>query len=87
MEKETPKAVALKYEREKDQAPRIVAKGKGLIADQIMALAKEYNVPLYEDKNLVQVLETLEIDTDIPSELYQAVAQVLAFIYRLNKVS
>jgi flagellar biosynthesis protein len=84
MKKKKAKAVALKYETEKDSAPRVVAKGRDLIAEKIIETAKAHNVPLYEDKNLVQVLEALDIDTEIPPELYRAVAEVLAFIYRLN---
>jgi len=84
MRKKKAKAVALKYETEKDSAPRVVAKGRDVIAEKIIETAKAHNVPLYEDKNLVQVLEALDIDTEIPPELYRAVAEVLAFIYRLN---
>jgi flagellar biosynthesis protein len=84
MRKKKAKAVALKYETEKDSAPRVVAKGSDLIAEKIIETAKAHNVPLYEDKNLVQVLEALDLDTEIPLELYRAVAEVLAFIYRLN---
>ena len=84
MKKKKAKAVALKYETEKDSAPRVVAKGKDIVAEKIIETAKAHNVPLYEDKNLVQVLEALDIDTEIPPELYRAVAEVLAFIYRLN---
>jgi len=83
MEK-SPKAVALKYEGEKDKAPKVVARGRGEIAQKIMEIAKAHNVPLYEDKNLVKVLEALDLETEIPPELYRAVAEVLAFIYRLN---
>jgi flagellar biosynthesis protein len=84
MRKKKAKAVALKYETEKDAAPRVVAKGRDIIAEKIIETARANNVPLYEDKNLVQVLEALDIDTEIPPELYRAVAEVLAFIYRLN---
>ena len=84
MEK-TPKAVALKYDREKDSAPRVIARGRGEIAEKIIEIAGAHNLPLYEDKNLVQILEALELETEIPPELYRAVAEVLAFIYRLNK--
>jgi flagellar biosynthesis protein len=80
----SPKAVALKYDGKNDKAPRVVAGGRGAIAEKIMAVARENHVPLYEDKNLVQILEALELDTEIPPELYRAVAEVLAFIYRLN---
>ena len=80
-----PKAVALKYDQEKDHAPKVIAKGRGEIAEKIIEIAKAYNLPLYEDQNLVQILEALELETEIPPELYRAVAEVLAFIYRLNK--
>lgn len=83
MEK-SPKAVALKYDRKKDNAPRVIAKGRGEIAEKIIEVAKAHNVPLYEDKNLIQILEALDLETEIPPELYRAVAEVLAFIYRLN---
>ena len=83
MEK-TPKAVALKYDREKDDAPKVIAKGRGEIAEKIIEIAREHNLPLYEDQNLVQILEALDLETEIPAELYRAVAEVLAFVYRLN---
>jgi flagellar biosynthesis protein len=84
-EKRDLKAAALKYEMKKDRAPRVVAKGKGLIAEKILEVAREHNIPLYQDKELSQVLEALDIDTEIPAELFRAVAEVLAFIYRMNK--
>jgi flagellar biosynthesis protein len=84
MPKKKDKAVALKYETEKDAAPRVVAKGRDFIAEKIIETARAHNIPLYEDKNLVQVLEAFDLDTEIPPELYRAVAEVLAFIYRLN---
>jgi flagellar biosynthesis protein len=80
----SPRAVALKYTQKKDSAPRVVAKGRGEIAEKIIEVAKEHNVPVYEDKNLTQILEALDLETEIPAELYRAVAEVLAFIYRLN---
>jgi len=80
----SPKAVALKYDGKKDKAPRVVAKGRGAIAEKIIDIAKAHHVPLYEDKNLIQILEALDLETEIPPELYRAVAEVLAFIYRLN---
>ena len=80
----SPKAVALKYEKDKDRAPRVIAKGRGDIAKKIVEIAAAHNLPLYEDKNLVQILEALELETEIPPELYRAVAEVLAFVYRLN---
>jgi flagellar biosynthesis protein len=85
MMKKKSKAVALTYDKEKDAAPKVVAKGSGLIADKIIETAKAHQVPMVEDENLVQVLEALDLETQIPPELYRAVAEVLAFVYRLNK--
>jgi flagellar biosynthesis protein len=82
---ESKKAAALRYDRARDHAPKVVAKGRGKMADRIVAAAREHNVPLVEDRNLVQMLEVLDLDTEIPQELYQAVAEVLVFVYRLNR--
>lgn len=81
---QSPKAVALKYDAGRDRAPRIAATGRGEIAKKIIAVAEKNNIPLYEDKNLIQVLEALDVETEIPPELYRAVAEVLAFVYRIN---
>lgn len=75
----------MRYAQGRDQAPRVVAKGRGKIAEKIVALAHQHNVPLVEDRSLMQLLEALDVDTEIPSDLYQAVAEVLVFVYRLNK--
>jgi len=75
-------AVALRYEGE--GAPEVVAKGQGYVAEQIIALAEEHDIPLYEDANLIQLLATLELGEEIPTPLYQAVAEVLAWAYRLS---
>ncbi len=84
MVKPPKKAVALKYDQTLDRAPKVVAKGKNELAEKIIALAKENDVPMVEDQNLAQILEALDLETEIPPELYRAVAEVLAFIYRLN---
>ncbi len=78
------KAAALKYDQTQSMAPRVVAKGRGHMAEQIMSVARESDVPMVEDSNLVNVLEALELEREIPEELYRAVAEVLAFVYRLN---
>lgn len=83
--KSIKKAAALKYNEHEDTAPVVVAKGQGQIAQKIIALAQAHNLPLYEDKNLMQVLEALDLNTEIPQELYQAVAEILVFVYRLNQ--
>jgi len=76
------KAVALKYEL--DSAPKVVAKGDGEIADKIIEIAEEQGIVLYQDSELVKLLSKIEIDTEIPSNLYQAVAVVLSFVFQLN---
>jgi flagellar biosynthesis protein len=79
------KAVALKYMPEEGQAPVITAKGKGFVAEAILAKAREHGVPIQEDPSLVEVLSKLDIDQEIPQELYQLVAEVLSFIYRTDR--
>ena len=79
------KAVALKYDAAKAQSPKIVAKGIGELAERIIEVAKEHNVSIHEDPNLAEVLTKLELNTEIPPDLYQAVAEILVFVYNLNK--
>ncbi len=78
------KAVALKYNKEKDMAPRITAKGTGLIAQKILELAEQEGIPITEDPDLVTALAQLDFYDEIPPELYRAVAEILAFAYRVN---
>jgi flagellar biosynthesis protein len=78
------KAVALKYRAEEDRAPRVVAKGEGLIAEAIRKLAEKHGIPVKRDDDLIELLAQVDIDQEIPSELYAAVAEVLAWIYRAN---
>lgn len=78
------KAAALKYQHGTDPVPRLVAKGGGHIADKIIALAKEHGVPIHEDKNLIEILSTLDLYEQIPPKLYKAVAEILAFIYKMS---
>ncbi len=82
---EREKAAALKYDASEQEAPVLVAKGQGDIARKIKELAREHEVPLYQDATLVEALMSLEINTQIPMELYKAVAEVLAFIYRMDQ--
>ena len=79
------KAIALRYDEDRDAAPRVVAKGAGLVADGIRALAKEHGIHVHEDADLVEVLAKLDLGATVPEELYRAVAEVLAFVYRLNQ--
>ena len=79
------KAIALKYDKKENGAPKVIGKGKGIIAEQIIAIAKKNKVPVYPDRDLVQVLEALDLDFEIPPDLYRAVAEVLVFIYEMNQ--
>ncbi len=83
--KKTKKAAAMQYRQGYDSAPRVVAKGRGKMAEKIVAVAQSHNIPLVEDPGLVQVLEALDVNMQIPAELYQAVAEVLVFVYRMNQ--
>lgn len=83
--KEITVAAALKYESAKDNAPRVTAKGRGDIADKIIAEARRHGIPIQEDPALVQILSRLDIDEHIPPEIYKAVAEILAFVYSLNE--
>ncbi len=77
-------AIALSYETG-DYAPKVVAKGRGLIAEQIIARAKQHNVFVHESKDLVALLMQVDLDDHIPPELYQAIAEILAWLYRLEE--
>ena len=79
------RAIALRYKAQEELAPKIVAKGVGLLAERILQIARENKVHIHEDPDLVALLSKLEVNTPIPEELYRAVAEVLAVVYRLNK--
>ncbi|MHB0876523.1 MAG: EscU/YscU/HrcU family type III secretion system export apparatus switch protein [Anaerolineae bacterium] len=81
------RAVALHYEPKTYTAPQVVARGAGDVADRIISLAREHNVPIHEDGDLVALLAQLDIGAVIPPELYAAVAEVLAFVYRLKQAA
>lgn len=78
------KAVALNYDKKSSSAPRILAKGKGEVAKNIIDLAKKHNIALYKDPELVKTLINLDVGTEIPPELYEAIAKILVFIYDLD---
>lgn len=77
-------AIALSYATG-DYAPKVVAKGRGLIAEQIIARAKQHNVFVHESKDLVALLMQVDLDDHIPPALYQAIAEILAWLYRLEE--
>ncbi len=78
------KAVALKYDRLADPAPKITAKGRGRVAEKIIELAQKHHIPVKDDPDLIEVLSKLDIDEEIPPEIYVAVAELLAFVYSAN---
>lgn len=78
------KAVALRYDQEKENAPRVVASGKGATAENIIKIAELHNLPIRSDEDLVELLSKVEIDKEIPEKLYVAVAEVFKFIYTLT---
>ena len=78
------KAVALKYRNGEDSAPRVTAKGQGVIARKIIELAREAGVPIRQDADLVEVLSHLNLNAEIPPDTYVVVAEILAWVYRVN---
>ena len=83
--KKREQAAAVKYDSKKMRAPELVAKGEGFIARKIIERAIEADVPIVEDAALVSALISLELGEEIPAELYEVVARVLAWVYKLDK--
>ncbi len=84
MASERQVAVALRYLRGRDDAPRIVAKGRAWLAEKILQVAHAHSIPVQRDGDLVEVLVRLDLNQIIPPELYRAVAEILAYLYRMN---
>lgn len=82
--KKLKSVVALEYHSETDVVPKVTAKGEGLVAERIIELAKENEVPIKEDPDLVQILSQVDINKEIPPSVYKVVAELLAFVYKLN---
>jgi len=78
-------AAAIKYDAEKSNAPTVTASGRGTIAEKIIELALEQGIPIKNDPDLVQILSKLKVGSEIPVELYRAIAEILAFVYSLNE--
>ncbi len=83
--KKNKSAIALSYDPE-EEAPKVIASGKGILADKIIEKAKESNVPVHRDDKLAATLSKLEIGDMIPPELYEAVAEILVFVDALEKI-
>ena len=80
-------AVAVRYDVGKDKAPLVLAAGRGQIAEEILRIAQDNEIPLYEDAGLADLLSKIEIDTEIPAELYVLVAEVLFFVFQLDRMA
>jgi len=78
------KAVAIGYDKEKADAPRVIASGKGVLAQKIIETAKEAGIHIQEDPDLLEILSKVPVGEEIPVELYQTIAEVLAFVYQVN---
>ncbi|HLL01361.1 MAG TPA: EscU/YscU/HrcU family type III secretion system export apparatus switch protein [Myxococcaceae bacterium] len=85
MNDETEIAIALKYDKEKDTAPRVIAKGLRLKAEKIREIAKQYNIPIMKNVALANALYRIDVGNEVPEELYDAVAEVLNFVYALQQ--
>ena len=86
-EKKQDKAIALKYQRDRDNAPRVLASGRGNTAQKIIDIAREHGIYIHDDPDLVEVLSQLDLNDEIPTELYVVISELLAFVYALNKKS
>lgn len=82
MSKKIQKAAALRYDKSKSSAPTVIAKGKGLSAQKIIEIARENNLPIRKDEDLVELLSKVELDKEVPENLYKAVAEIFSFIYK-----
>jgi flagellar biosynthesis protein len=83
--KKRKKAVALRYRPGTDTAPKVAAKGVGPVAEKIIEIARQHGIPLKDDPDLVEVLSKLDIEAEIPAGVYVVVAELLAFVYSLNR--
>jgi len=79
------KAVALRYDQDKENSPRVIATGKGTTAENIIKIAQLHNLPIQEDADLVELLSKVELDKEIPEKLYVAVAEVFRFLYDITR--
>ena len=83
-QRDVKKAVALNYDIDVDNAPKIVAKGKGELANNIIKIAQDNDVPIKKDEDLIELLSAIDIDKEIPDSMYKAVSEIFSFIYDLT---
>ena len=79
------KAAALRYDKEKENAPRVVAKGEGKAAENIIKIAQLHDLPIQKDEDLIELLSNVELDKEVPDALYKAVAEIFSFVYKTTK--
>ncbi len=84
MKEPIKKAAALKYDMDKDPAPKVIAKGQGETAKNIIKIAEENDLPIKKDADLVELLSKIDVDREIPTEMYKAVAEIFSFIYEMS---
>jgi flagellar biosynthesis protein len=78
-------AIALQYNKKENKAPKVVAKGSGQTAQKIIELAELNSVPIKKDEDLLELLSKVELDKEVPAEMYKAVAEVFSFIYKTTR--
>ena len=78
-------AVSIQYNKDEKDAPKVTAKGQGWVAERIIAMAEKKNIPIKSDKDLMALLEKIDVGQEIPESLYKVVAELLAWVYSLNK--
>ena len=83
-EKNIKKAVALSYDIDIDSAPKITAKGKGELANNIIKIAQDNDIPIKKDEDLIELLSAIDIEKEIPDSMYKAVSEIFSFIYDLT---
>jgi len=79
------KAAALRYDTNKESAPRVIAKGEGEVANNIIKIAELHNLPIQKDEDLIELLSKVELDKEVPEALYKAVVEVFSFIYKTTR--
>lgn len=85
MSEKKDKAVALKYDKEVSSTPKVTAKGEGFSAQNIIKIAQLHDIPIKKDENLVEMLSKLEVDREVPAEMYKAIAEVFSYVYKLTQ--
>jgi flagellar biosynthesis protein len=84
--KDIKKAIALDYDIDINQAPKVIAKGKGALANNIIKIAQDNDIPIKKDEDLVELLSAIDIDKEIPQSMYKAVSEIFSFIYDLTTI-